>query len=321
LLSLQNSRSLDKLNDELRASSENLAYLATQAQISNQETAQAIALDSAESELRVEGALAASDSQGQQTQALLRGTEERSSINNALVQAVGASSEEQQGVLSQLQKMPEQQRASTIASLLDAAASSGGTNAALKMLADLSNTGTTALAQAARAEESQAAKAQAARASASASTNLSLATEGAATTQAQLNQASRENQVALGNLDAATTRRVGEQSFASQRLSTSGAKAASDLASGVERSARSTQLAANEEVLKKGASLSAATASAQAGAVKSPGFFDYLSVGANAVSTYSNQGGNFGFLSRPSSPRSSAIRQGSDFGNIPPSIG
>jgi hypothetical protein len=321
LLSLQNSRSLDKLNDELRTSSENMAFLATQAQISNTETAQATALSSASSELRVEGALAASDSQSEQTQALLRGTEERSSINQALVQAVGASSQEQQEVLSQLQKMPEQQRAATISSLLDAAASSGGTNEALKMLASLSGTGEVAVAKAARAEESQAQKAALARESAQASTNLSTATEGTATTTAKLRESGRANQVALGNLDVDTTRRVGEQSFASQRLSTSGAKAASDLASGVERSARSTQYNANEEVLKRGATLSAATASAQAGAIRSPGFFDYLSVGANAASSYSSLGGNFGFLSKRPATGSNSIRTGSDYGNIPSSIG
>jgi hypothetical protein len=288
LQSLQNSRATDRLNDEIRAASDNMSYLSTQAQINATETQQATDLARAESSYRVEGMDAATDSRTEQTQALLRGQDERSATANALVQAIGASSEDQQLVLSKLQEMPEQQRANTIASLLDAAASSGGTNVALKMLADLSGTGTTALASAARAEESQATKAQLARDSASASTALSLSTEASATTSAKRKQLDRENQVAQGLVDTEATRKVGESSFASQRTSVEGAKESNDRAAEVERLNREAQYSSNEEVITRGAELSASTAKAQTDAVKSPGFFDYAGVAANAASGFLN---------------------------------
>jgi hypothetical protein len=317
LLSLRNSKSVDELQDTLRTSAENQAYLARLGQIDLAETQQQTAIQAALGEAEAERKFAAASESEAVTQALLSATEERSRTGAALTQALGASSEEQQAVLSRLQKMPEQQRAATIQSLLDVAASSGGSNEALKLLADLTDSGVVGQAQAARAEEQQSALATQARASAAALEQQTAANQKAAATKAGVDSLGRQFAANTATLDAQTTSRVGDASFQTERLTTTGAKFASDLSGGVERTARSANYAANEDVLKQGAKISADTTAAQLSAVRSPGFFDYLAVGANAYSTYTGLGGktNLGFLGG-SRGSSSSIRRGSDYGSI-----
>jgi hypothetical protein len=322
LLSLRNSRSVDELQDTLRTTAENQAYLARLGQIDLAETQQQTQLQAALGQADSERKFAAASEAEATTAALTEATSERSRTGQALTQALGASAEEQQAVLSRLQKMPEQQRAATIQSLLDVAASSGGSNEALRMLADLTDTGVVGEAEAARAAEQQSVLATSARASAAALDAQTTANEKAAVSKAGVDRLGRTFAANTSTLDAQTTAAVGDASFQTERLATTGAKAAGDLASGVERTARGANYSANEDVLKQGARISADTTSAQLNAVRSPGFFDYMAVGANAYSTYTGLGGktNLGFLSNRRSG-SSSIRTGSDYGSIPSNVG
>ena len=79
---------------------------------------------------------------------------------------------------------------------------------------------------------------------------------------------------------------MADQAFASERLGATGAYNASGIARSVEGSARELSLNASEETTSQGAAIANATAAAQVGAVRSPGFFDYMAIGANAYTTY-----------------------------------
>lgn len=293
LMQLKQQRAISQLQNTTATAAETQAYLARLGQLDLQETSNQIALAEAKQAASTQESLAASKQMGAESQALSESVGQRASTNQALVQAIGASSEEQRQVIDALRDMPEAKRASTIASLMDAAAGSGGSNDALAMLTSLVDQGS---GKVLRAEEAGQQKQALAAQSANAQNSQIEANRQAVVAGAGLEATDATYSARAAALDAQTSGRVAEQAFASERLSTSGAYSASQLARGVEQQGQSLQLDANEEVLNKGAQLSASTAAAQAGAVKSPGFFDYLTIGANAYTTYTNSKSKSNFM-------------------------
>lgn len=285
LLQLKQQRSISQLQNTTATAAETQAYLARLGQLDLQETSNQIALAEAKQAAATQEATAAASYMGKEAQSLSESVGQRQQTNQALVQAIGASSEEQRQVIDALREMPEAKRASTIASLMDAAATGGGSNDALAMLTSLVDQGS---GKVLRAEQAGQQKTALANQSAAAQNSQIEANRQATVAGAGLEAADATYGARAAALDAQTSEKVAANAFASERLSTTGAYNASQLARGVEQQAQSLQLNANEEVLTKGAQLSNATAAAQAGAVKSPGFFDYLSIGANAYTTYTN---------------------------------
>jgi hypothetical protein len=264
------------------------------AQLGLQESQNAIALANAKTEATTASAMASAQEGTTNANALQELASSKQSIGNALVDALGASSEDTSRVLGQLQQLNPSERASAISALMDAAASSGGSNAALQLLNEFESSSVGG--QVLRAEQMQQTKAAQARTSAAAATAQANAGYGTTTALSAVERANTQYQAGASLLDANTAEKVGEQAFAAERTATSGAYNASQISREVSTAARDLTNTANQEVVSRGASLSSATANAQASAARGAGFFDYLAVGANGFSTYVGLGGNTSFI-------------------------
>ena len=297
LLSLQSQQQVNQVQQQLQSAAESQAFLSRQAQLNVAESQNQLALQQAASQADTQGKLATVQQGDALTKALSQSVEQQGNIANTLTQAIQASSGEQQNVLKQLQAMPERQRASAISSLLDAAASGGGTNQALRALTEVLDGGE--VGQVAQATERGANAQLLARNSADAASSEVNANRFALEGQAnlQLNDATYQSRTAA--LDVQTAGQVAGASFASQRTATEGAYNAGLLSRSVSNSAADASFAANKEVLQRGAKLSADTAALQSQAVRGSSFFDYLNVGAGAYSTFTNLGGSFLSTSKP----------------------
>jgi len=233
-------------------------------------------------------------------------------VGRELVQAISGSGQEQAALVQQFAAMSESDRSAYLSNLLDLAASAGGTNEALRLLNESSSSA--ASGKVARAEEAGVLKQQLAQDSATALRASAEATRAGTLANAGLQALDSSFAAKQQALDVQTSGEVAKQAFQSERLATNAAYQASGLARGVETSARSASAAANQEVLERGASLSAATAQAQLAGVRSPGFFDYVGVLGGGATTYLNMGGSLGFLQKQ--PSSAAIRRGTDVTNL-----
>jgi hypothetical protein len=308
LLNLTQQQQVAEVQSQLQKAAEQQAYVGRLAAIDQQELTNSMALANAGLQAQTQQSL----SVAQQAQAgvdslqQLVGTEAQ--VGRELVQAISASGAEQQQLVEGFSKMGDSQRTAFLSNLLDLAASAGGTNEALRLLNESSPSA--AGGQVARAEESGTLKQELAKDSATALRASAEATRAGTLAQAGLQAADSTYAARMQALDVQASGEVAKQAFASERLSTNAAYSASGLARGVEESARSASFAANKEVLERGATLSAATAQAQAAGVRSPGFFDYVGILGSGATTYLNTGGSLGFLQQQ--PRSSAIRRGVD---------
>jgi hypothetical protein len=284
LLQIKQQRELSRLQDATVTAAETQAFQARLGQLNLQETSNQIALAEAANSTRTQEQLAVAKQQGAETSSLSDAVGQRQQINVALASAIGASADEQKQVIDNLRNMPERDRARAIASIMDVVATGGGENAALAMLTEL--TGDGGMANVARAEEAGNQKVALANASANATSAQVEANRQATNAGAGLEATDATYAARTAALDAQASKEVADQSFASERLSTTGAYNASQLARGVEASARELSLDASEETTSTGAAIANSTAAAQAGAVRSPGFFDYMAIGANAYTTY-----------------------------------
>lgn len=312
LLNLQQQQSLAEVQTQLQSAAEQQAYIGRLAAIDQQETMNATALAQAGLQARTQEQLAGAQQNQANVQSLQELVGVEGQVGRELVQAISTSGSDQQELIKQFASMSEDKRASYIASLMDLAASAGGTNEAMRLLAE---TNSNLSGRVLRAEEISSLKQQQARDSATALRASAEATRAGALAQAGLQNADSTYAARQQALDVQTSGEVAKQAFASERLSTEAAYRASGLAREVETSARNASAAASQEVLERGATLSAATAQAQIGGIRSPGFFDYVGVLGGGATTYLNMGGSLGFLQPRTNVSSSAIRRGTDVTN------
>lgn len=296
LVGLKQQQALASVQDELQTAAEKQAYLARLAAIDQQELINQGALAEATLQNTTDSALAAAKQMDTETQALVQATDATSSIGRELTAALRESGGELSGLFEALSKQPEAKRSEFYSSLLDLAASAGGTNEALALLNE--STDTREVGRVARATESASTQQATAKASAAALRGSVEANRSALEAQAAVGGQDARYQSSLQALDIQASRKVADAAFASERLSTEGAYKAGTLARGVEQRARTTTAAASEEVLTRGAALSQATAQAQASSIRSPGFFDYLGILGGGAVQYVNSGGSLGFLQR-----------------------
>lgn len=317
LVNLNQQQALANVQQELQSAAEKQAYIGRLAAIDQQELMNAQALAQAGLQAQTQEQLAAASQSQANVDSLQQLVGAEAGIGRELVQAIAGSGQEQQALVQQFAKMNESDRSAYLSNLLDLAASAGGTNEALRLLNESSSS--SALGQVARAEEAGAQKQALAQDSATALRASAEATRSGTLAQANLQALDSSYAAKQQVLDVQTSGSVAKQAFASERTATEAAYQASGLARGVETSARNASTAASKEVLERGASLSAATASAQMQAVRSPGFFDYVGVLGGGATTYLNMGGSLGFLQpRPSS---SVIRRGTDVTNLNSNVG
>lgn len=321
LLNINQQQQLAEVQSQLQSAAEKQAYIGRLAAIEQQETYNAMQLSQAGLQARTQEQLAGAQQAEANVQSLQQLVGAEGQIGRELVQAIASSGTDQANLLKRMQEMPDNARASYIANLMDLAASAGGANEALRLLGE--STTTTTAGQVSRASEMQGTQAQLAKDSATALRASAEATRAGTLAQAGLQNADATFAARQQALDVQTSGKVASAAFASERTATEAAYQASGLARGVEDSARNASVAVNREVLERGATLSAATAQAQASAVRSPGFFDYVGILGGGATTYMNMGGtgNFGFLNQRSSPSSSAIRKGTDVTNYNYNIG
>jgi hypothetical protein len=319
LLNLNQQQALAEVQSELQSAAEKQAYVGRLAAIDQQETYNSMALAQAGLQANVQEQLAGAQANQANVDSLQQLVGAEAGIGRELVQAIANSGQEQAGLVERMQKMNTNQRQGFISSLLDLAASSGGTNEALRLLSE--STTTADSGQVARATEKQGLSQTLAEDSSTALRASAEATRAGTVAQANLQAGDSRFAARQQALDVQTSGEVAKQAFASERLATEGAYAASGLARGVEDSARRASVRANKEVLERGATLSQATASAQMQGVRSPGFFDYVGVLGGGATTYLNMGGSLGFLQNNRRPSSSAIRRGTDATNVNYNIG
>jgi hypothetical protein len=317
LLNLNQQAALADVQSQLQSASEKQAYLGRLAAIDQQETYNSMALASAGLQARTQEQLAGAQQNQATVEALAAETGAKATIGRELVQALQNSGQEQSALVERMSKMDESQRRGFISSLLDLAASAGGTNEALKLLGE--STSSSTAGQVARAEERQQLGASLAEQSAAALRASAEATRAGTQAQAALSSGDARFQAQQQLLDVQTSGRVADAAFASERTATEAAYSASGLSRGVEDAARAATTAASKEVLERGASLSQATAQAQLAGVRSPGFFDYVGILGGGASTYLSMGGSTSFLQRQ--PSSSAIRRGTDYTNALGNVG
>lgn len=317
LISISQQQAVAEVQSQLQSAAEKQAYIGRLAAIDQQELTNAQALAQAGLQARTQEQLAGAQQAQANVESLQALVGAEANIGRELVQAISGSGQEQQALVEAFGKMDTSSRQAYLSNLLDLAASAGGTNEALRLLSETSATSASGLV--ARAEEAGALKQQQAKDSATALRASAEATRASTLAQAGLQSADATYAARQQALDVQTSGEVAAQAFASERLATNAAYSASGLAREVETSARNASVAANKEVLERGATLSQATASAQLQGIRSPGFFDYVSTLGGGASTYLNMGGSLGFLQQQ--PKSSAIRRGVDVVNMSNNLG
>lgn len=294
LMSLTNQLAIDKRQSLLNQAVEDEAYLNRQFQLDAQQLANQTALEDA----RIQ-ASAASTSAGLQQEAasiaaLQQQTGQDSEIANALATAVGASTQETQAALKGLAAKPERERQLIISNLMNVVAQEGGENKALEMLAELQDTSSVGTIE--RANEFGDTVVNQADASANAGNKATAAQRALTDTGSVLQADSQRYASATSLLNQDTARTTNKAASEAERIATEASYNASQVNRSLEGSTRDAQYAAQQDLVKQGANLSAQSAAAQARAVGSTGFLDYLGVAAQGAATYRSLGGSFDFL-------------------------
>jgi hypothetical protein len=294
LMSLTNQLAIDKRQSLLNQAVEDEAYLNRQFQLDATQLQNTTALEDARIQAQAMEKGAGLQQEATSIGALQQQTNQDSQISQTLASSIGASTQETEAALKGLAALPERQRQQTISRLMDLAATDDGQNLALEMLAELQEQGS--VGTVARANEFGDVSIEQADAVANAGKDQSAATRALTDTGSVLQADSQRYQSATSLLDQSTARTTNAAASEAERIATEASYNASQANRSLESATRDAQYAAQQDLLKQGAALSASSSAAQAKAVGSTGFLDYLGVAAQGASTYNSLGGSFDFL-------------------------
>lgn len=288
-LSLKQQTYADQLNDYITDATRKLQYQQSQSQLSAQKQMNDLAVANA----NFEANLAKSSADLQQMASDNQATRQQSEADNqARQQALatqGQATQEQdaqiQSLLKALGEGSNQQ--ATVANLMDTIAARGGVNEALSLL--LNSNALDAIRAGAniqRGEEVQGQRIQNAQALASSTTALNASdaavSQGMSAVQATQTKYGADNQIQ----DANFSQQLANQGFASTQAANDASYSIGLLSDTSNRYSRDYLRQVNQDAILKGAQLQSNVLKAQASAVQTPGFFDYLGVGFNAYNTY-----------------------------------
>lgn len=289
LFSLMQQRGIDNMSDMVTDAAQKQAYLTTKSALAAQGVQQQLEMTRAEAEIQNQQQL----SQANTSQKLMAAKDQQSQQRlqagaQAVEQLANSSGEEQQlvsNVLKQLQNNTSGQN--SIALLLDYAASAGGVNEAIQMLAG--GTGREAVeagANAARAQQKNQSNRELTRAAEKAGVNLADVTNALTNANTIIEQQSTNYGLANATNDARASYATNQAGLQAMSVANEGNYGIMNASNALQRQSRYLTSLANENALKQGQAINSEILALQQRNIQSPGFFDYVNLGVQGYGMY-----------------------------------
>jgi hypothetical protein len=289
LLSLKQQTYANGLNDYITDATRTLQYQQQQNQLEAQRSLNDLAVSNAVYEASMSKSNAAIQQTAADTQASRQASDANQGARQQQLQTQAAANNQQDQLVQQLTQMlgGGAQQNTNIANLLDAAMAHGGNNEALaNLLGQNSNDAIVAAANLARGQQVQQMTTGLGQQVANASIGLNNADAQTARGINAINATQSFYNSDKQSQDALFSQQITNAGFNATQAANNASNNIGILSDQANRYSRDYLNQVNQNATLQGAQIQSNSLNAQANAVQSPGFFDYLGVGLNGYNTY-----------------------------------